>query len=254
MQKLRAAAEAVREGGRIGAAMLRDARVVREKANEDIVTEGDLAVEKHVVERLRRMFPDDGIDSEEMGAERTGADDVWVLDPIDGTKYYARDVPLWTVSLGLRRGGAGVGGIVYSPPLDRMWFAAAGRGATLNGQPIRCSDQADLSAAFLCVQIPGASFPDDELDWAGRKLFDLVRRSLRVRVLGVGALDLCLCAAGAFDACINLGGPWKPCDVAAGWVIASEAGAEVIQLERRVVVAPPALCDPILDALGLQRP
>ena len=231
MQKLRAAAEAVREGGRIGAAMLHDARVVREKANEDIVTEGDLAVEKHVVERLRRMFPDDGIDSEEMGAERTGADDVWILDPIDGPKYYARDVPL-----------------------DRMWVAAAGRGATLNGQPIRCSDQADLSAAFLCVQIPGPSFPDDELDWAGRKLFDLVRRSLRVRILGVGALDLCLCAAGAFDACINLGGPWKPCDVAAGWVIDAEAGAEVIQVGRRVVVAPPALCDPILDALDLQRP
>jgi len=245
------AQQIVREAGLQAEALLPHSHVVREKAQGDIVTDADLLVENLVLSELRRRFPDHGFDSEEAGQQRADAEYVWMLDPIDGTKYYARNVPLWSVSLALLHHGQPVLGIVYSPENGRMYCAARGDGATLNDEPIGCSSQTSIEKASLCIEIPSRDASPDDRRWAMDKMATLVEHSYRVRILGVGALGLCFTAAGGFDAYVNLAGPWKPCDIAAGQIILTEAGGQFLTFGRKIIAGPPALCAELRDLLHI---
>ncbi|MHC4477256.1 MAG: inositol monophosphatase family protein [Planctomycetota bacterium] len=252
---LLAAQKVVREAGLVARENL--SRSHRAKAYGEIVTEGDTHVEKHVISFLQGLFPDHGFDSEERGRVNADAEYVWVLDPIDGTRYYAKDVPLYSVSLALEQRKEGgkelVLGIVYSPEFERMYCASTGRGATLNGKTIRCSGEDDLEKAQICLEIPNRDCPGEQLAWALEKMSVLIEHAFRVRIIGVGALGLCFCASGGFDAYVNLGW-WKDCDIAAGQVIVREAGGEFFFLGkegRQIVAGPAALCSKIRDVLGI---
>jgi myo-inositol-1(or 4)-monophosphatase len=245
------AEQIVRDAGRKARDMLHHAHVLRHKAYGDFVTDGDAAVEEDVISALRKHFPDHGFDSEERDKENAGAEYVWILDPIDGTKYYAKDVPLYSVSLALRRRDQLVLGIVYMPEMDRMYSAEKGRGATLNGQPIHCSSETQLQNAHLCLEIPSRDVPEADRGLAFDRLASLVQNAYRVRVLGVASVGLCFCAAGGFDAYANLGSIWKRCDNAAGELILREAGGEFALVGRHIVAGPAPLCRQIRDVTGL---
>jgi myo-inositol-1(or 4)-monophosphatase len=245
------AEQAVRDAGQKAMQMLHHAHVLRQKAFGDFVTDGDVTVEEDVISSLLTHFPDHGFDSEERDKENAGAEYVWILDPIDGTKYYAKDVPLYAVSLALRRREEIVLGIVYMPEMDRMYTAEKGRGATLNGQPIHCSSEPQLASAHLCVEIPSRDVPEADRGLAFDRLASLVQNAYRVRVLGVASVGLCFCAAGGFDAYANLGSIWKRCDNAAGELILREAGGEFALLGRHVVAGPAPLCRQIREVTGL---
>lgn len=248
---LQTARQIVRQAGLRAKDLLDRSHIVREKAFGDIVTDGDLLVEALVISALKKHFPDHGFDSEEGAPERTDAEYVWLLDPIDGTKYYFRNIPLYSVSLALMHRGQPVLGIVYSPENDRMYCAALGCGATLNDQPIRCSSEARIDKASLCIEIPSRDASRDERGWAMEKMAALVEHTYRVRILGVGALGLCFTAAGGFDAYVNLAGPWKPCDIAAGQIILTEADGQFLTFGRKIIAGPPALCAELRDLLHI---
>jgi myo-inositol-1(or 4)-monophosphatase len=229
-------------------------KVLHHKKFGEPVTEGDIRVEEYVISSLKKLFPDHGFDSEERGQENIDAEYVWILDPIDGTKYYAKDVPLYSVSLALVRNKQLVLGIVYSPELGRMYCASTGRGATLNDRGICCSDEKDLNKASICLEIPSRSSSSGEQQWALGKMSMLIERAYRVRIIGVGSLGLCFCAMGGFDAYVNLGCIWKYCDNAAGQVIVQEAGGEFFYAgvkKRQIVAGPKALCDEIRAVLKI---
>ena len=228
-------------------------RIVAHKPRGDLVTEGDLAVEDYVLSALKTLYPDHCLDSEEAGSQNRGGEYVWILDPIDGTKYYARGVPLYSVSLALQRRGQGILGVVYSWEFDRMYCASAGRGATLNGTAIECSREEQLQRASVCLEIPSRDCPggDEELDWAMAKMRLLISKAHRVRVLGVSSLGLCFCAAGGFDAYVNLGSGWRDCDIAAGEVILREAGGEFHRVGKHITAGPHGLCEQIGMVLGI---
>ena len=171
---LKAAEQIVRDAGAKARQMIHRARVLEHKEHGDIVTDGDLCVEEHVISSLKKLFPDHGFVSEEKGTERGDAEYVWTLDPIDGTKYYARDVPLYATSLALARNGEPVLGIVFSPELDRLYSARTGNGATLNSRPIHCSAEEHLEQAFICLEIPSRDSDADERKWALAKVSELV--------------------------------------------------------------------------------
>lgn len=231
-----------------------DSRYPIPKEEDQFFTQGDIDVEDYVSNKLGEQFPGHGFDSEEMGKKNSKSEYVWILDPIDGTSYYSKDVPFYSVSLALAHRGELVLGIVYCPELDRMYCASMGDGAILNGQAIHCSGEKRLEKAHICLEIPSANSHQCELRWALEKMSVLIERAYRVRIIGVGSLGLCFCASGGFDAYVNLGSMWKRHDIAAGQVIVREAGGKFLYVgeeEKQIIAGSGKLCDKIRDLLKI---
>jgi myo-inositol-1(or 4)-monophosphatase len=225
--------DAACEAARRGAAVLEEWRhrfTVREKGRADLVTEADLGSQRAVRDYLHGRFPGhDFLGEEGAGPKQQpgpGAPPTWVVDPLDGTTNYVHDVPAYCVSVALLADGALVAGAVYDPRLRELFAAAGGRGATLNGRPLRTSRTAALADALLSTGFP----PDlrgQERALAWWRHFSLRARSLRRT--GSTALNLAYVAAGRFD------GYWAfdnyAWDVAAGVVLVREAGGAVTDVD-----------------------
>jgi histidinol-phosphatase len=121
--------------------------VVETKADHTPVTEADRAVEQALRDRLGRERPDEAVAGEEYGVAE--GDVRWWLDPIDGTKQYARGLPVWATLIALERGGEAVVGVVSAPALGQRWWAVRGEGAFLDGDPIRVSGVDALADAYV---------------------------------------------------------------------------------------------------------
>jgi myo-inositol-1(or 4)-monophosphatase len=226
------------------------------KGRIDLVTEFDRRSEALLLARIRARFPDHAILAEESGAGGASHARVrWVCDPLDGTTNFAHNYPFFGVSVGVEVDGAMAAGAVYDPVRDEMFAAAAGRGATLNGTPIRVSAIADLDTALLVT-----GFPYDVREHPGRHvpLFqEFLLRAQGVRRDGSAALNLCYVAMGRFDGMWE--GDLSPWDVAAGSLIVREAGGvvtgyrgESFRLDgRRIVTANPTLHAKLLTVVAL---
>ena len=248
---LKVAQDAVRTAGEQVRKLRPQAQIRMRKEDGDLVTDGDLAAENHILSLLEHEFPRHGYCSEERGESHVNAEYVWTLDPIDGSKYYAGNVPLYALSLALRHHGEFVLGVVYAPESGQMFSAAAGRGSALNGRRITCSSVNAMEHATLCLEIPNRGASRADRQSALPRLGALLDQAFRVRIIGVSALGLCLTASGGFDAYVNLGGPPDPVDYAAGWVVAREAGAEVRLIGRHLLAGPPELCRKIRDIIEI---
>ena len=217
----------------------------------DVVTAADRASEQLLVEGIRSARPGDGILGEE-GASDDGTTGVrWVVDPVDGTVNYLYGIPQWAVSVGIEVGGETVAGVVHDPAKDETWQAVRGRGATLNGRPLRCSSATELGQALVAT---GFGYDARRRAAQAALLPDLLPAVRDVRRMGAGALDLCGVAAGRVDAYYEQGlSPW---DLSAGGLIAQEAGARVEGLRGRppgsamVVAAAPGVFDALHDLLA----
>jgi myo-inositol-1(or 4)-monophosphatase len=188
----------------------------------DVVTAADRASEALLVEGIRAARPGDGILGEE-GASDDGVTGVrWVVDPIDGTVNYLYGIAQWAVSIGVEVDGEVQAGVVFNPAADELFSAVRGAGASLNGRPLRCTSVELLSQALVAT-----GFGYDARRRAAQALVLPVLLPLcrDIRRMGAGALDLCSVAAGRLDAYYEQGlSPW---DIAAGALIATEAGARV---------------------------
>jgi myo-inositol-1(or 4)-monophosphatase len=247
------AKEIIKEAGSTARRYFGHSPTVATKPGGDLVTRADEEVQDYVLGRLRGLYPNHGFVAEERRVrEREDAEYVWILDPIDGTKYYARGVALYSISLALQRDGNLILGAVYSPQTEQMFSGIVGQGATLGDDSIHCSAADELSSATICVEIPNRHSPAEDCQWALEKLGVLVPHVQRVRILGVSALGLCYCAANGFDAYVNLGNVSYYWDIAAGWAILTAAGGRFVKSKKRIVAGPPVLCKQLLDLLGLQ--
>lgn len=192
---------------------------VRNKGAVDLVTEVDLACEEAIREILVKHAPDHAIVGEEGGVTGAG-DNVWYIDPLDGTTNFARGIPVFCVSIGYTEGGGLKSGVVYDPLRDELFCAAEGGGATLNSRPIAVTEREDLDSALLAT---GFAY---DYRTSPRPLFEafaeMYKSTIGLRRLGAAALDLCYVAAGRFDGYWELG--LKPWDTAAGSLIVREAG------------------------------
>ena len=122
---------------------------VRTKPDRTPVTEADEAVERAIRERLAQARPDDAILGEEEGATGSGPARRWIVDPIDGTRNYARGIPVWFTLIGLEVDGRLEVGVASAPALGRRWWARLGDGAFANGEPIRASAVASIEDAVV---------------------------------------------------------------------------------------------------------
>lgn len=194
---------------------------VEQKAEHDFVTDMDRASERMIREALLSACPEDSFYGEEYGGELE-QDGCWIVDPIDGTTNYIRNLPIYTVSIAYRYKGELVIGCVYCPVTDELFSAQLGKGATLNGEAIHSSTVSEPSHAIV-----GMSFSHRCIEDHTRMLNLLTYFSHLndLRRLGSAAYDLCMVASGRFDAYLELG--LNLYDIAAGMVIVREAGAIV---------------------------
>ncbi len=186
----------------------------------DIATEFDEAAEAHVVGLIRDLRPDDAIIGEEGTADPGTSGYSWYIDPIDGTTNYVYDQPAWSNSVAVAHGDEMIAAAVYVPPLDEMFAAAAGQGATLNGRTISASDETDLSLALVGT---GFGYQPSIRREQAERLVRLITQVRDIRRLGSAAVDLCMVACGRLDVYYELYlNSW---DAAAGELIARESGA-----------------------------
>jgi len=212
-----------RQAGKIVRQGFEDAHTIEYKGIIDPVTEMDHASENFLLAEIERRWPGSTITSEERGLTEGDKELSWYIDPLDGTVNYAHRIPIFCISIACAQNQSVRLGAVYDPMRDEMFTAERGKGARLNGVPIRVSRAIELRKSLLVT-----GFPYDAWD-SERDNFDnfehLAKLTQGVRRLGSAALDACWVAAGRFD------GFWeislKAWDVAAGGLIAEEAGAIV---------------------------
>jgi myo-inositol-1(or 4)-monophosphatase len=224
------------------------------KSEIDLVTEVDRQSEEWLLQQIGNRFPGHQVLAEETGGLSGDDAHLWFVDPLDGTVNYAHGVPIFCVSLAYARRGELTLAAIYDPMRDECFSAERGRGALLNGHPIHVSETTDLNRSLLVTGFPYdiRTTPQNNLDNYAR----FALRSQGVRRLGAAALDLCYVAAGRFDGYWELS--LKPWDVAAGILIAREAGAHVttvdgnpdpVQPPCSVLAATPGIYDVMLAVL-----
>lgn len=217
--------ETARDAGRVLLEKFGRIESVTKKGDINLVTEADLASEALIVERIKSHFPRHAILAEEAGnAVVTGEDGghKWIIDPLDGTTNYAHGYPCFCVTIALEHEGEVVLGVTYDPTRDELFTAEKGRGATLNGKPIRVSRTDELGNALLVTGFP---YDIKHREKFARHLTEFLLTSRGVRRDGSAAIDLAYVACGRFDGFWEEGlNPW---DVAAGKLLIEEAGGTV---------------------------
>ncbi|EIE49201.1 inositol monophosphatase [Salipiger aestuarii] len=210
---------AARAAARIATTYVGGALGVRYKAADGSpVTDADMAVNSALSDILRGARPGYGWLSEESADSdaRLGAEHVFIVDPIDGTRSFIEGSDSWSHSLAIARHGQITAAVVYLPMLDRLYEADLGGGARLNGNALRASDTGDADSAHVLVTRPAL----DPRHWAGA-----VPRLARHHRPSI-AYRLGLVAQGRFDAMLTLRASWE-WDIAAGALLLSEAGARM---------------------------
>jgi len=255
--ELRALAERLaRDAGRLAAAGRRSLGVghsdrhTTKSTPTDPVTEFDRAAEELIVDELRRIRPDDAIVGEE-GADDAGTSGLaWHLDPIDGTANFVYDLPAWCTSVAVVDDHGSLAGAVYAPVTDELFSAHRTGGATRNGDPISVSTATQLELTMVAT---GFNYSPDRRAEQAARVAALLPRVRDIRRFGSAALDLCMVACGRVDAYAEEHlNSW---DLAAGVVIATEAGATATALDggpitpESVLVTTPGVHDALLAAL-----
>lgn len=212
-------AQAARDAGRVALGFHGTALAVTDKPGGlGPVTEADHAVNDMLHQRLRAARPDYGWLSEETedGRDRLRSTRLFVIDPIDGTRSFIEGSGTWAHSLAVVEDGQVRAAVVYLPVKDRLYSAARGCGAHLNGAPIRATARRELTGATMLAARPAY----DPARWIGA--LPSVTRAYRPSL----AYRLSLVAEGRFDVMLTLRPSWE-WDIAAGALILAEAGATV---------------------------
>ncbi len=223
---LREFGEAAETAARAGGEVLRDWRGrfgISKKGPKDLVTEADVAAQRTIREILLGRFPEHGFIGEEGEAERDVPPLRWMVDPLDGTSNYVHGFPAYCVSVAVAVGDRLLAGAIYDPVADECFTAIRGGGATLDGVRLQTADPASLSDALVAVSFPPHVSVQSQ---AVNDFLAVIPHVHSVRRTGSTAINLAYLAAGRLD------GFWVrriACwDVAAGLLIAREAGAVVI--------------------------
>lgn len=209
-------------------------KIERVKADKmHILTNMDLEAEKIIIEKIRQRHPTHKVHSEECGRISGKEDCIWLIDPLCGTKYYAKRIKLFNVSIALWKGDEPILGVVHLPAVGDTYWAEKDKGAFCNNRKIRVSGIDKLKESRVCLTTTGSNkLTQDEYKLAVSRLELLLRNTYRFYAFSFGAA-LCFMAQGGFDAFFDLTGQEDILDMAAGMVIAKEAGAKITGLDGK---------------------
>ena len=227
---------------------------IQTKTYNDFVTEVDRAAEKIIIDTLREAYPDHGFLGEESGNSNSEAENIWIIDPLDGTTNFLHSFPQYCVSIALQQKGVLTQAVIYDPVRNDLFTATKGRGAFLNDKRIRVGSRNKLQESLISTGFPFRDFT--YLDTYLAIFKDMIKKTTGIRRPGSAALDLAYVAAGWTDGFfeINLS-TW---DIAAGALLVQEAGGMVGDFEGNeswiysgnIVAANPKVFSQMLQALA----
>ena len=220
----------------------------------DVVTEMDRRSERAIREYIAAHRPGDAVLGEEGGATAGSSGVTWIVDPLDGTVNYLYDLPQWAVSIAAEVAGVTRVGVVAVPRLDEVFWASIGQGAfctkASRDHSLNVSAVSDLALSLVAT---GFAYTRGRRATQARGLVGVVPNVRDIRRAGAASVDLCHVAAGKVDAYFEKG--LQPWDVAAGALIAREAGAIVVPdhsyaFDEVYVAAAPGIASDLLDLLA----
>ena len=201
---------------------IKASEIEMKSGKNDLVSRADKEAEQRFVDFLSKLLPESGFIAEEGTGERAEKYN-WIIDPLDGTTNYLYGIPCYCTSVALWKEGEIVLGVIYDPERDECFSAEKSKGARLNGEPIKVSDQKDLRLSLLATGFP---YDNRGKQMEYLNILAAVNRSTRgIRRLGAAAVDMAYVACGRIDGFYEYGlNAW---DVAAGALIIEEAGGKV---------------------------
>lgn len=200
--------------------------ISKQKDSRDIATVADVEIENFLKSKIIGKWPDNGFWGEERERSNVSSDYQWVVDSIDGTKFYVALAPFFYTHIGLMYENEIVLGLVYNPVSKQFFSASKGNGAYLNGKLLTLKAPFSLDKAMVNIDL-GAIIGKEEKEkkWLLDKLSAITEKCYRIRVIS-GAIAIYL-VTGAIDAYIDLSGESKPQDLAARIIIMQEAGYKI---------------------------
>lgn len=229
LQHIQKVAESIARGaGKILLSYRGKAAVMRSKRDAlDIVTEADEASEKYILHELTKLFPDHNYLTEESGAKTGKSPFRWVIDPLDGTRDFARSLPLFFVNIALEYNGELIVGVIYIPVIDELYSCAKGLGAYLFGQQLHVSDVVELDRSLMTMIPLRKDMNEELLSRVLDIMKNLSRNVYRLNSWSNDILSLCWIARGSREACLDPAAFSKWWDVAPGILLVQEAGGKV---------------------------
>jgi len=222
-KELQAALEAAQAAAEVIRSLYQKNLAVTTKADASPVTEADVRAEEVIKGILSERFPTYGFYGEETGQHAMGAENIWLVDPIDGTKSFVRECPFFSTQIALMRAGRLVLGVSSAPAYDELAWAETGSGAFLNDKPIRVSSVRDLAGSI--VSTGNLKTLARSPQWS--RFGDLITRISRIRGYG-DFVHYHLLARGSLDVVIE--SDVNILDIAALTVIVREAGGTFTDL------------------------
>lgn len=195
----------------------------KEKLAKEVVTKADLMANEMITTAIKRRYPQHDLLSEETGGEDHEGRARWIIDPIDGTTNYLTQLPIYAVSIGVEMEGEMAIGVTYAPALKELFVAERGKGARLNGKPLRPSPIHLVREAIVDFCRPHSMTGTRKALRTQLKVSSIIQSG---RYLGSACLSLAYVAAGRIEATYMVG-PSSLWDVAAGVLLVREAGGKV---------------------------
>ncbi|MEP7243581.1 MAG: inositol monophosphatase family protein [Gammaproteobacteria bacterium] len=253
-KELQAALDAAEAAAVIIRSFYQQNLAVHTKADASPVTEADVRSEEAIRAILSERFPGYGFYGEETGQHALDAENLWLVDPIDGTKSFVRECPFFSTQIALMRGGRLVLGVSSAPAYGELAWAEEGKGAHLNGKPVRVSRIAELGSAI--VSSGNLKTLTRSARWS--RFGDLIQRVSRIRGYG-DFVHYHLLARGSLD--VVLESDVNILDIAALTVIVREAGGTFTDLQgadigldtTSVLATNGLLHAPVFDVIGTTR-
>jgi myo-inositol-1(or 4)-monophosphatase len=219
------AIEAAREAGHLLLNGYGSGHGIETKHDHSLVTEYDRQSEALIVSKIREAFPRHSVMGEEGSRGGSDAEYCWIIDPLDGTHNFIRQIGHFGVSIGVTRGDEFIAGVIYLPREHEFYAAEKGNGAYCNEKPIRVSGVATLSKCSMCFDSSLRANPP----LLTAVLADVSSRVFNLRIFGSSVRTLTYVADGRMDASLEFDdAPW---DFAAGVALIQEAGGMATRLD-----------------------
>jgi myo-inositol-1(or 4)-monophosphatase len=223
-QILDVAVNAAKEAGKFLVDNFGKINEIESKGDRNLATNVDKAAEKIIVSKVKESFPDHAILAEEGGRDNTESEYLWIIDPLDGTHNFIRNINIFGTSIGVVRGAEFIAGVIYMPVDDELYMAEKGSGAYKNGKAISVSDTAKLKECSISFDSSIRYGPEVMLSTLG----ELAQESFNVRMFGSSARLLTYVAEGNLDFAVEFHD--RPWDFAGGVCIIQEAGGKLYDL------------------------
>ncbi|MGD9900936.1 MAG: inositol monophosphatase [Spirochaetales bacterium] len=201
---------------------------VKDKGENDLVTNCDLAVEKYIIGEINKHYPNVPIVSEEFNSKAVLSSECFTIDPIDGTVNFANGLPAWSIQIAYRKNNETVVGVIYIPTLNELYYAVKGQGAYLNNKRIFVKAK-EISKSLFIID---ATTSQEQR----QAIMDEINKYTRhERRIGSASSSFSFLANGNIQGVAFLiDSPW---DVEPGKLIAKEAGAKIYEKEHSLTIA-----------------